>query len=177
VTLPRWFRHHKHALSAPTHVRVEAGYIRLSGEAQLSADRLKQMVWRRWHRWPVVARPYIHKETIRIMGIKISWKPPTTRIDGTPVDASQFQSVIVAQLRNDGSGQYDDLPAIAGSETSLLVANPAPGDYAYSVRYVDVQGQQGASSADVRVTVPDNAPPPPPALLGAPTDVVAELVP
>jgi hypothetical protein len=177
VKLPAWFRHHKRALSAPTHVRADVGWVRLHAEAHLSEHAIKQLVHRRFHRWPVVLRSYIHKESIKLMGIKISWALPSTRIDGTAVDASQIQSVIVSRLRNDGSGQYDDYPPLAGTETSLLIANADPGDYAFSVRCVDVQGQQGASSADVRVTVPDTSPPPPPALLNAPTEVTAELTP
>lgn len=174
MILPRWFRHHKRALAAPQSVDIQVGWLRLTGEAHLSADRLKQMVWRRWHRWPTVMRPYLHKEIIRIMGIKISWTPPASRIDGTVVDATQFQSVVIAQLGTDGN--YADIATIGGGETSHVLANPPPGSYAFNVRYVDVQGQQGASSADVSCVVPEPVPVNPP-VLSAPSGVTVDIVP
>lgn len=172
MTLPGWFRRHKRALAAPTHVHARAVRVTLDGEAHLTAEKVKKLIWQKYHTWPYVERGLNHKEHIVMAGIKVSWKPPTTRIDGTTVDATQYGSVVVSELQTDGN--YKDLPPVAGDQTSLVLANVDPGSYAFNVRYVDVQGQQGAASADVAVTVPDTAPAVP-AQLTAPTDVTVEV--
>lgn len=171
MILPRWYQRHKRALAPPHDVRARAYRLALAGTVRMPPEKIRRMVWQKYRVWPVVARPLNQKETILMSGIRISWSPPTARADGAPVDGTQFASVTVAQRRADGS--LVDLPHVAGDQTAMLIANVAPGTHAFTVRYTDVQGQQGAASAEVAVTVPE----PLPAVLGAPTGVVVEIAP
>lgn len=169
--MPRWYQPHRRALAEPTGLRAAVGWVRLQGEAQLSQDKIKQMVWRRYRRWPTVLQPYIHRENINIMGIQITWTPPASRLDGAAADATQFQSVIIAEVGT--AHDYVDIATLPGDQVSHLIASVPPGVHVYTVRYVDTHGQQGAHSAEVTVTVPE----PLPAPFGAPAGVAAAVVP
>jgi hypothetical protein len=167
IVLPRWYRPHRRALTEPLDVRATAGWVRLQGEARLSQDKIKQMVWQRWRRWPTVLQPYIHRENINIMGIQITWTPPTTRLDGSAADAADYQSVIIAEVGT--VHEYTDIATLPGDQLSHLLVSVPTGTHTYTVRYVDTRGQQGAHSAEVTVAVPEPLPSP----LAAPTGVEA----
>jgi hypothetical protein len=99
--------------------------------------------------------------------IKVTWEAPKARKDGAAVAPADFAAVII--MSQDADGNWTDLQHLAGDALSALIQNVPPGAYTYGVAYVDSFNQRGDTGVSNAVEVAS----PLPALLAAPTNVVA----
>lgn len=99
----------------------------------------------------------------------INWVLPTVRADGSPLAASEIASVSVFDMAS--ANPSVAVADLAGSATSATLADPAVGDHGYTVVVTDTGGRVGLPSKVAVITVA--APPPPVAIPGPATDVVA----
>jgi hypothetical protein len=101
--------------------------------------------------------------------IRLNWKDPATREDGSTISAAEIDRVDIA-IRVDGAPDFTPIDSVPAGVQTALVTDLPPGDYEFTVTVVDTQVPPRSSAvAVVSVTIPA----PPLAAPGSVTDLEA----
>lgn len=85
--------------------------------------------------------------------VRLSWIPPTARVNGEPLPIGEIHSYEIHYCANDCTEGGETVIVPDGSATEYTVDVPGPGVYHFAMIAVDTSGLASDNSNDVSVTV------------------------
>lgn len=85
--------------------------------------------------------------------IRLNWVPPSTRLDGSPLLATDVASYRIYYALEGSDPSKDTVVPVGGNITTLQITLTAAGTYTFAMTTLDSSGLEGPLSTPISVTV------------------------